>query len=102
MGAVWVARHLELDVDVAIKLIAWVQARNPVALERFKREARAAAQLRSPHRVQILDYGVHEGVPFMAMELLQGEDLETHLERAAPLLPERALSILRPVVKALA
>ncbi len=102
MGSVWVAKHVELDVDVAVKLISWVQALKPVAVERFKREARAAAQIRSPHVVQILDYGVHEGVPYMAMELLSGQDLSEYLEAAGAVAPKRLLEILRPTVKALA
>jgi serine/threonine protein kinase len=101
MGSVWVARHLELEVDVAVKLISWVQALKPVAVERFKREARAAAQLRSPHVVQILDYGVHDGVPYMAMELLHGKDVDQHLGDVGRVSPARAVQILRPVAKAL-
>jgi serine/threonine-protein kinase len=101
MGSVWVARHLELDVEVAVKLISWVQALKPVMVERFKREARAAAQIRSPHVVQILDYGVHDGVPYMAMELLAGEDLSEHLEARGRITPKRVLEILRPVCKVL-
>src|SRR5689334_2369882 len=46
MGSVWRAKHLDLDVDVAIKLIAVTLSSNQAALARFKREARAAAQLR--------------------------------------------------------
>ncbi|MBL9026360.1 MAG: protein kinase [Myxococcales bacterium] len=101
MGSVWVARHLELDVEVAVKLISWVQALKPVMVERFKREARAAAQIRSPHVVQILDYGVHDGVPYMAMELLAGEDLSEHLEARGRITPKRILEIIRPVCKVL-
>ncbi len=101
MGSVWVARHLELDVEVAVKLISWVQALKPVMVERFKREARAAAQIRSPHVVQILDYGVHDGVPYMAMELLAGEDLAEHLEARGRITPKRILEIIRPVCKVL-
>jgi serine/threonine-protein kinase len=103
MGSVWVAKHVELDVDVAVKLISWVQALKPVAVERFKREARAAAQIRSPHVVQILDYGIHEGVPYMAMELLAGQDLYEYLQDQpnGQVAPRRALEILKPICKAL-
>ncbi|NUO47344.1 MAG: serine/threonine protein kinase [Polyangiaceae bacterium] len=104
MGSVWVAKHVELDVEVAVKLISWVQALKPVAVERFKREARAAAQIRSPHVVQILDYGIHDGVPYMAMELLAGQDLYEYLEGQphGRVAPRRTLEILRPICKALA
>src|SRR5688500_5918802 len=59
MGTVWRARHVELDVDVAVKVMSDALLRAPTALARFQREARAAAQLRSPHVVQVFDYGVH-------------------------------------------
>ena len=58
MGSVWLADHLTLQSPVAIKLIDPAIASNPEALARFMREARAAAALRSPHVVQILDHGV--------------------------------------------
>jgi len=81
MGSVWRAEHLVLHSDVAIKLIRG-RGEDAAALEaRFIKEARAAAALRSPHVVQILDYGVHEGTPFMAMELLEGESLAQRLRR---------------------
>ena len=63
-GTVWRAEHLVLEAPVAIKLIAPEIARNEYAVERFMREAKAAASLRSPHVVQILDYGIHEDQPF--------------------------------------
>lgn len=55
MGSVWVARHLGLGTDVVVKFIAGDLASNGEALERFRREAAAAADVRSPHVVQILD-----------------------------------------------
>jgi serine/threonine protein kinase len=101
MGSVWRARHLDLDVDVAIKLIALTLASDPTSLARFKREARSAAQLRSSHVVQILDYGVFEGTPYIAMELLQGEDLDAAIERDGPLSVGRVKGIALDVGKAL-
>ncbi len=101
MGSIWVARHAELDVSVAIKLIAPELVASDSAVHRFRHEARAAAQLRSPHVVQILDYGVDAGLPYMAMELLSGEDLGALLERQGRLGLERVLELLRPVCKAL-
>ncbi len=56
----------------------------PEAQARFEREAKAAAQLRSPHVVQILDHGVCEGTPYIAMELLDGEDLGKRLAARRP------------------
>src|SRR5262249_43204486 len=53
----------------------------------------AAAQLRSPHVVQILDHGVWEGSPYIAMELLEGEDLARRLHKRRPLSPRETLTI---------
>ncbi len=82
MGSVWQAEHLTLGTDVAVKFIAAPLAADPVILERFRREARAAAQVRSPHVVQIFDLGVSgNGVPYIVMELLEGESLEDRMVR---------------------
>lgn len=75
MGQVWVARHLNLDSLVAVKLLAPTAVSNEILRARFEREARALGQLRSPHVVHIYDYGVDEVGPFMVMELLEGDDL---------------------------
>ena len=101
MGAVWVARHTQLDVDVAIKLMAPELLRAPSAVARFEREAKAAAQLKSPHVVHIHDYGVDGGSPYIAMELLEGEDLDALLQREKRLSPARAAEILTQAAKAL-
>jgi serine/threonine protein kinase len=81
MGSVWYAEHLSLNASVALKLIDAPAAPDPVATERFLREARLAAALRSPHVVQILDYGLDGGAPYIVMELLEGESLAGRLER---------------------
>src|SRR5947207_1810838 len=85
MGEVWVARHEELGIDVALKFLARDLCGTPEAEARFKREARAAAQLRSQHVVHIHDIGIHEGVPYIAMELLAGESLSERLARQGTL-----------------
>ncbi|MBL9026647.1 MAG: protein kinase [Myxococcales bacterium] len=90
MGAVWAARHLTLDVPVAIKFMGSA-AGSSLLRARFEREARAAASLRSPHVVQVLDYGSCDGSPFIVMEMLEGEDLAHRLARVGTLgLPEIA------------
>jgi serine/threonine-protein kinase len=79
MGSVWRARHLQLDAPVAIKLVGASLAGTPEMLERFLREARSAAAVRSSHVVQIFDYGVDGDRPYIAMELLVGEALDQRL-----------------------
>ena len=101
MGSVWVGRHTELDVTVAVKFMAGELVGTPVAETRFKREAKAAAQLRSPNVVSIQDYGVQEGAPYMVMELLEGEDLAALLARARRLSIARVAAIVGQVAKAL-
>ncbi len=100
MGSVWHATHLGLDTACAIKFIEGDFASLPEAHARFEREAKAAAQLRSPHVVQIMDNGVWEGRPYIAMELLDGEDLKKRLA-AGKMLPNEIASILTQVCRAL-
>jgi eukaryotic-like serine/threonine-protein kinase len=102
MGSVWRAEHLSLGSPLAIKLIDPSIAQSAEALSRFKREAQAAADLRSPHVVQIIDYGVDADIPFIAMELLEGESLGTRLEKVGRLAPVQVASILSQAARALA
>ena len=100
MGSVWVANHLVLGSEVAVKVI------NPTAKDerltkRFLNEAKAAAALRSPHVVQILDYGVDDELPFIVMERLVGESLSQRLDREMRLSPELTEKIITHVARAL-
>jgi serine/threonine protein kinase len=81
MGCVWVASHLLLDMPVAIKFIDPAFAGLPEIHRRFEREAKAVARLRSAHVVKILDRGAPGEVPYLVMELLEGEDLGARLKR---------------------
>jgi eukaryotic-like serine/threonine-protein kinase len=101
MGSVWLAEHLALRSWVAVKLMDPAIAATPEGAERFRREAQAAASLRSAHVVQVLDYGVHESTPFLVMELMHGESLAGCLEREKRLTPERTLTIITQVARAL-
>jgi serine/threonine-protein kinase len=87
MGSVWIADHLGLDTKVAIKFIITELVRShPQLVQRFKREAAAAAKIKSPHVVQVFDHGLTEdGTPYIAMELLEGEALEDRLDNHGPL-----------------
>ncbi len=72
MGSVWVGSHLLLDVRVAVKFIDGRFTASPDARARFEREAKACARLKSPHIVQVHDYGVEDRTPYLVMELLEG------------------------------
>ena len=101
MGSVWLATHLALDIPCAVKFIEGEIAQLPEAQARFEREAKAAAQLRSPHVVQILDHGVFQGTPYIAMELLDGEDFGKRLQRIGRMAPSDVLRIIGQVCRAL-
>jgi serine/threonine-protein kinase len=101
MGSVWLAEHLALRSWVAVKLMDPAIAATPEGAERFRREAQAAASLRSAHVVQVLDYGLHETTPYLVMELMQGESLASCLEREKRLTPERTVAIITQVARAL-
>src|SRR3954470_20788630 len=101
MGAVWVARHLQLDLDVAIKFMASEFTTSAEARTRFEREAKASAQLKIPNVVQVQDYGIEDDTPYMVMELLEGEDLQGRLGREGRLAPAATLTIIEQVCRAL-
>src|SRR4051794_8327169 len=99
MGVVVAARHLLLDTDVALKFLL---TREPDVVERFSREARAAARIQSEHVGRVLDVGaLDDGSPFMVMEYLAGEDLSRVLERG-PLAVMDAVDYLLQACEAIA
>ncbi len=102
MGSVWRAEHVELGTPVAVKLIDPAIAMSPEATARFKREAQAAAALRSTHVVQVLDYGIDDQTPYIVMELLEGESLADRMARVRQLSPETLVDIFTQVGRALA
>ncbi|HKQ68400.1 MAG TPA: serine/threonine-protein kinase, partial [Polyangiaceae bacterium] len=102
MGSVWLADHAGLDTQVAVKFMAHELASDSSTAMRFAREAKLAARIKSPHVVQIFDYATTaEGVPFIVMELLEGEDLESRLASGRPLSLEETSRILIQICKAL-
>ena len=98
---VWRAFDSLLEATVAIKLLDPQYASSDVA-QRFLREARASAQLRSLHVVQILDHGLHGMIPYITMELLEGETLAARLERQDHLSPETLTHLFGHIAKAVA
>jgi serine/threonine protein kinase len=100
MGSVWLAEHTGLEALCALKLIDPRGKESAELRGRFQREARAAAHIRSRHVVQILDHGVWEDIPYIAMEYLQGEDLADRLDRGR-LSHSETVRILSQVARAL-
>jgi serine/threonine-protein kinase len=107
MGEVWRARHQLLARQAAIKLIrpealgGDAKARQTTVL-RFAREAQATATLRSPHTIQVYDFGVADtGTFYYVMELLEGYDLRELVERFGPLPAERVVHLLGQVCDSL-
>jgi hypothetical protein len=95
MAIVWEARDGLLDRHVAVKVLHPQFAEDPEFLERFRREARAAARLSHPNIVSIYDVGedVEARTPFIVMELVEGGNLKDRIHRAAPLADEEIRSI---------
>jgi len=89
MSSIWCAEHVLLRLPVAVKFMrladeAWgdaTPAGRSEAMKRFLSEARIAAAARGTHVVQVFDYGVDQGTPYLVMELLQGESLAHRLRR---------------------
>ncbi|MCA9729405.1 MAG: serine/threonine protein kinase, partial [Candidatus Eisenbacteria bacterium] len=109
MGEVWRARHRLLARPAAIKLIptGHLHGGGPetpeLALKRFEREAQATALLRSPHTVQVYDFGTaDDGAFYYVMELLEGVDAETLVERFGPQPPARVIHLMRQACDSLA
>ncbi len=101
MSAVYVARHLALDADVALKLMDPSMIHGDGMRDRFATEARAAAKLTSPYLARVHDYGVHEDVPFLVMELLQGEHLGVRLSRDKRLSKEAVIGLNKQIARGL-
>ncbi|MCB9588270.1 MAG: protein kinase [Polyangiaceae bacterium] len=102
MGSVWVAEHLGLGIRVAVKFISEELASQPEVRERFTREARASARIKSPHVVQVFDTGMlEERVPYIVMELLEGHDLRDRIRQLKRLPINEVVTVVRQACKAL-
>src|SRR6185436_1510425 len=94
MGVVYRGRDETLDRDVAIKVMSLGQGADAEGRARFLREARAAARLQHANIVTIYELGEQDGSPFMAMELLEGTDLQRAIEGGLRPDPRRTLPIV--------
>ena len=101
MATVYEAIDTRLDRTVALKMMSAALAEDPGFVTRFRREARAAAQLSHPHVVAVFDQGEAAGLPYLAMEYVPGRTLRDVLRDYGALTPEQALTILDPVLEAL-
>ncbi|MGB1699945.1 MAG: serine/threonine-protein kinase [Nannocystaceae bacterium] len=95
MGVVWRAHHELVHKDVAIKIMRREYVRDAKVMERFRREATAAGRIGNTHICDILDFGESEIGPFMVMEMLEGESLESLFERVNTLDPGLIVIIVR-------
>jgi serine/threonine protein kinase/tetratricopeptide (TPR) repeat protein len=101
MGAVYQAEHVDLEKRVALKTLLANSAREPEAIERFRREARAASKIGNPFICDVTDFGeLPEGQVFYVMEYIDGPSLRRVLEVDKHLGPERVIPILRQACKA--
>src|SRR6059058_5363711 len=99
MGVVYLARDVQLDRDVAIKVLPTHLVHSAVARERFVREARTAAGLSHPNIVPIHRVGEAGGFVFFVMSYVPGETLGERLRSRGPLPPADAARVMREVAK---
>jgi serine/threonine-protein kinase len=103
MGSVWIAEHLVLGTEVAVKFMSGPWAAVPSARSRFLREARMTANIDSPHVVRVLDCRHDEAdEPYIVLELLHGENLEQRVRRNGPLSVFEVVEIVAQTCEALA
>jgi len=101
-GKVYLAAHTRLPGQFAVKLLHRTLARDKEALARFRQEAEITSTLSHPHIVRMIDYNVTErGVPYLVMELLEGQPLSQLVAEHAPLPPRRAIAIVEQIAQAL-
>jgi tRNA A-37 threonylcarbamoyl transferase component Bud32 len=100
MGVVYEARHRQLSKRVALKTLLAPIAADRRMNTRFLREGQAASRLRHPHVVDVSDFGVQDGVAFLVMEYLEGENLGERLARTKALPPDRIAELMLPVCAA--
>ncbi len=102
MGQVYLAEQLSLKRKVALKILPPDQATlRPDALARFKAEAEAVARAVHPHILQVYAYGVVEGMPYMALEYVEGRNLKEDVALKGPPEEAKAIRIMRQVASAL-
>ncbi len=102
MGSVYEAAHHDLGTTVAVKLLSEASLDNPKSLARFKREAKVMGQIHHENVISVMDAGTDEaGIPFLVMELLEGESLASTLRREMLLSPGLSAWIMSEILAGL-
>ncbi len=101
MGSVYRARHIKLDKLVALKVVHEQNKADKKFIARFEREMKAVGKVEHPHIVRALNAGEIEGVPYLAMEFLEGTDLLSYVRQRGCLTPINACKIIRQAAEAL-
>ena len=103
MGKVYRATHIHMDHTVAIKILHPHLASDQIAIERFRREARAAAQIQHPNAVAVTDFGVAKdsGIAYLVMEFLEGIELRAKIKKQKQLDYEESFLIVQQTCLAL-
>ncbi len=102
MGAVYRVRDLELDRDVALKLVRPEIAADPATLERFRREIQLSSRITHRNVLRVYDLGEVEGIRFLTMQFVDGDDLASLIKREGRLPVPRVLAIFGEICKGLA
>ncbi len=102
MADVYLARDLLLDRPVAVKVLFDEFSRDSDFVERFRREAQAAANLNHPNVVSVFDWGEEQGTYFIVMEYVEGRSLAEILRADGPLPADRAAEVAADIAAALA
>jgi serine/threonine protein kinase/tetratricopeptide (TPR) repeat protein len=103
MGMVYLAHDTVLERDVALKVMVAQIADDPELIQRFSREAKAVAKMTHPNVVTVFDLGTHtDGSPYIAMELLKGQDLQKAMRTPPPMTHDRKVAIIVQVLAGLA
>ncbi|MEN3041605.1 MAG: serine/threonine-protein kinase [Bacteroidia bacterium] len=101
MGQVWLAHHIHLGTPAVVKSLHPQYAQNEQLRQRFLTEARLLVQLRHPAVVQLYDFTIQEGTPYLIMEYVQGESLDKYIQSRGHLSLNETIGILSPIFEAL-